>query len=134
MTVLLLALLALSPAEGLLQAREAAVEAKEAFVFAERTRTAAVLARFPAGARLRILGEENGWSRVELADGRAGWVKSSVFLKRDEVEMKAAEGEKGPEVEANFRPSTLRAELAALLVRGRIDAAIARLRRALDPR
>jgi len=42
----------------------------------EPTTDAATLDKVRRGTRLSLIREENGWSRVRLADGRMGWVSS----------------------------------------------------------
>lgn len=50
-----------------------------AAVRAERTAAAAVLMTLVRGDRAVLVGEQDGWYRVALADGTEGWIERSAF-------------------------------------------------------
>jgi uncharacterized protein YgiM (DUF1202 family) len=80
------------------------------------SRTGALLAELPAGTRLEVVGERDGWMQVETQDGRSGFVWGD-HLAANEGAPRAAERRADPDTAA---PSvldevrTLRSEVGAL--------------------
>ena len=56
--------------------RDGVILAKEAPVRAGLSHDATVRYVFPEGTEFRILGQEDGWWKIELPDGKRGWIPS----------------------------------------------------------
>lgn len=86
MTRPILFLLFLSAA-AFLPAAPAAVQVREASLYAKPTPTSKFLGKLPWGTALTVVSEKDGWARVK-ALGKEGWLRSQAFTTKP-LDLKA---------------------------------------------